>query len=79
MAGLFLNVSDLRVWLIMCGFGKHAEQTLQSDEYLPMALPTDVSVAETRTTLSDGSSFCRELPTELSVGIRSHYRRLICR
>jgi len=64
LAGLFLNVCDLQVWLIMCNFGKHAEQTLQSDEYLPTALPTDVSVAETRTTLSDGSSVRRELPTD---------------
>jgi len=55
LAGLFLNVCDLQVWLVMCGFRKHAEQTLQPDVYLPTVLPTDVSVGETRNTLSDKS------------------------
>jgi len=53
----------------MCGFGKHAEQTLQSDEYLPTAFLKDVSVAETCTIVSDGSTVRRELSTDNSAGI----------
>jgi len=69
LAGLFLNVCNLQVCLIMCGFGKHAEQTLQSDEYLPTAFLKDVSVAETCTIVSDGSTVRRELSTDNSAGI----------
>jgi len=39
----------------MYGYSKHAEQTLQFDEYLPTTLSTDVSVSSSRSTHTDES------------------------